>query len=185
MQQLHSNAQYVYHFGPHRGSTTTTNGIKRGCVIAPYLRNYFSLTFLLLLQQQRSIEWIQRVLDDVWGSWEITSAADLQALWGMCRLCWKPYKLLRGPSTTARRSFCLIIKLAGKDASKLKREHTFMKAGQLCRRLKVAWQRLWSFFKDQHEYLGTVVTYRRRHQRNMQHRLRTCTARVPWAFRSY
>ena len=81
VQQLHHQAQYVYQAGPHRGSTITSNGIKQGCVIAPYLWNYFSLAFLLLLRDKRSLGWIQATLslfaDDVWGSWLIRQPGDL------------------------------------------------------------------------------------------------------------
>ncbi|CAE7864490.1 LINE-1 retrotransposable element ORF2 protein [Symbiodinium microadriaticum] len=179
VQQLHNGAQYIYQTGSHRSSTTTTNGIKQGCVIAPYLWNYFSLTFLLLLQQQRSVEWIQQVLslfaDDVWGSWEIHSADDLAGAIQDVSLVLEILETLE--MTINYSKTVILLRLSGKDASQLKRQHTFMKAGQLHLRLTVHGRDCGLPIKDQHEYLGTVVTYRHRHQRNMQHRLKASGAR--------
>ena len=179
VQQLHNGAQYIYQAGSHRGSTVTTNGIKQGCVIAPYLWNYFSLTFLLLLQQRHSVEWIQQVLslfaDDVWGSWEIQSADDLEQAVQDVSLVLEVLETLE--MTINYSKTVILLRLSGKDASRLKRQHTFMKAGQLHLRLTVHGRECGLPIKDQHEYLGTVVTYRHRHQRNMQHRLKASMAR--------
>ncbi|CAE7941833.1 Pol [Symbiodinium necroappetens] len=144
VQQLHKDAQYKFQVGDIKGSTVSTNGIKQGCVVAPYLWNFFTLAFLTLLQQQRSLEWIQRVLslfaDDVWGAWLITSKTDFE--------------------------------LAIQDAGNIRRAHTFMKAGQLHLKLHVCGTERSIPIKDQHEYLGTIVTYNNRLDRNMTHRIK-------------
>ena len=75
VQQLHQFAAYRFEVGTHTGATCTSNGIKQGCKIAPYLWCFFMLEFVERLQHQRDAEWIARVLtlfaDDVWGSWPI------------------------------------------------------------------------------------------------------------------
>ena len=80
IQQLHHHAKYVYRVGTSTGSTLASNGIKQGCVIAPYLWNFFSLAFLLLLQDKRDLAWIQNLpslfADDVWSAWLIQSTTD-------------------------------------------------------------------------------------------------------------
>ena len=122
VQQLHYEAQYIYHSGEHRGATATTNGIKQGCVIAPYLWNYYSLLFLHRLQQQRSVEWIRQILtlfaDDVWGAWEIQQAADLaQAIRDISLVL----ETLESLSLTTNYSKTAVLqKLVGKDASQLR-----------------------------------------------------------------
>ena len=179
VQQLHHEAQYIYRSGTHRGATTTTNGIKQGCVIAPYLWNYYSLLFLLQLQHHRDTEWIRRILtlfaDDIWGAWEIKQAADLtQAIHDISLVL----ETLESLSMTINYSkTAILLRLVGKDARQLKHEHTFMKAGQLHLRVQVHGRECGIPIKDHHEYLGTVVTYSRRHQRNMSHRIKACAAR--------
>ena len=179
IQQLHRRAQYVYQAGPYRGSTVTTNGIKQGCVIAPYLWNYFSLAFLLILQDKRSLTWIQATLslfaDDVWGSWIIQQATDLTQAVEDLSLILETLETLE--MTVNYSKTAILLRLAGRDATQLKRQHTFMKAGQLHLRVWVHGRECSIPVKEQREYLGTVVTYKHRHQRNMQHRLRACTAK--------
>ncbi|CAE7934299.1 Pol, partial [Symbiodinium necroappetens] len=130
VQQLHKDAQYKFQVGDIRGSTVSTNGIKQGCVIAPYLWNYFTITFLSLLRQQRSLEWIQRVLslfaDDVWGAWLITCKSDLTSAIEDVALILATLENLH--MTVNYSKTAILLKLTGKDASKLRRDHTFMKA---------------------------------------------------------
>ena len=179
IQQLHYRAQYVYQTGTQSGSTTTSNGIKQGCVIAPYLWNYFSLAYLSMLQDRRSEAWVQQVLtlfaDDVWGAWEIRNARDLDQAIADVSLVLEALETLN--MTINYSKTAILLKLVGKDAQRLKQQHTFMKAGQLHLRVSVHGRECGIPIKDQHEYLGTIVTYRHRHQRNMQHRLKACLAR--------
>ena len=179
IQQLHYRAQYVYQTGAQSGSTTTSNGIKQGCVIAPYLWNYFSLAYLSMLKERRSSAWIQQVLtlfaDDVWGAWEIRSARDLDQAIADVSLILEALETLN--MTINYSKTAILLKLVGKDARRLKQQHTFLKAGQPHLRVSVHGRDCGIPIKDQHEYLGTIVTYRHRHQRNMQHRLKACAVR--------
>ena len=179
VQQLHQDARYMFQVGDVKGSTLSTNGIKQGCVIAPYLWNYFTLAFFTLLQQHRSAEWIQNVLslfaDDVWGAWLITSGSDLQAAIADVALILSTLEQLC--MTINYSKTAILLKLTGKEACRLKREHTFMKAGQLHLKLRVGDRECSIPIKDQHEYLGTIVTYHSRLERNMTHRIKACQQR--------
>ncbi|CAE7315624.1 unnamed protein product, partial [Symbiodinium necroappetens] len=173
VQQLHHHAKYVYRVGTCTGSTLTSNGIKQGCVIAPYLWNYFSLAFLLLLQEQRDLAWIQNLLslfaDDVWGAWLIESSTDFHAAISDIQLILETLETL--DMTINFDKTAILLKLVGKDAKQLRRDHLFQKAGQSFLRVHVHGREQGIPVKDQHIYLGTVVTYTRRLERNMQHRL--------------
>ena len=164
VQQLHKDAQYKFQVGDIKGSTVSTNGIKQGCVIAPYLWNFFTLAFLTLLQQQRSLEWIQRVLslfaDDVWGAWLITSKTDFELAIQDVSLVLATLESLC--MTVNYSKTAILLKLTGKDAGNIRRAHTFMKAGQLHLKLHVCGTERSIPIKDQHEYLGT------RHHRDIQ-----------------
>ncbi|CAE7920807.1 unnamed protein product, partial [Symbiodinium necroappetens] len=122
---------------------------------------------------------VQQVLtlfaDDVWGAWEIRSARDLDQAIADVSLVLEALETLS--MTINYSKTAILLKLVGKDARRLKQKHTFMKAGQLHLRVSVHGRECGIPIKDQHEYLGTIVTYRHRHQRNMQHRLKACTVR--------
>ncbi|CAE7947401.1 hsp-3 [Symbiodinium sp. KB8] len=159
--------------------TQCTRFQKQGCVIAPYLWNYFSLLFLSRLAAQRGDEWIRRVLtlfaDDVWGAWVIRSELDLDQAVLDVSLILETLESL--DMTINYTKTAILLRLVGRDASRLRRQHTYMKAGRLYLRVWVHGRECGTPIKDQHEYLGTVVTYRHRHQRNMQHRLQACAGR--------
>ena len=176
VQQLHKDAQYKFQVGDLKGSTVSTNGIKQGCVIAPYLWNFFTITFLTILQKHRSSDWIQRILslfaDDVWGAWLISCKADLDSAIADVTLI---LATLEDLSMTINYSkTAILLKLTGKEASTLRRDYTFMKAGQPHLKLCVNGKECSVPIKEQHEYLGTIVTYRNRLERNMTHRIKAC-----------
>ncbi|CAE7763314.1 Pol [Symbiodinium sp. CCMP2456] len=179
VQQLHKDAQYIYNVGSHRGSRVTTNGIKQGCVIAPYLWNYFSVAFLLLLRDKRSLAWIQQILslfaDDVWGAWEITETTHLDKALDDISLILETLETLAMKVNYSKTA--ILLKLVGKDAAHHRREHTFMKAGTLHLKIQVHGRECGVPIKDKHEYLGTVVTYHHRLQRNLQCRIKASAAR--------
>ncbi|CAE7187205.1 Pol [Symbiodinium sp. CCMP2456] len=179
VQQLHKAAQYKFQVGDLTGSTTTTNGIKQGCVIAPYLWNFFTIAFLTLLRNQRDLEWIQRVLslfaDDVWGAWLITSKRDFEAALADVSLIIATLENLC--MTINYGKTAILLKLTGKEARQLRRDHTIMKAGQLHLKLTINGRDCTIPIKDQHEYLGTGVTYTNRLDRNMTHRIQACQQR--------
>ncbi|CAE7659958.1 pol [Symbiodinium sp. CCMP2456] len=178
VQQLHHRARYIYRVGDSQGSTLTTNGIKQGCVIAPYLWNFFSLAFLLLLRDQRDLSWIQRVLslfaDDAWGAWAIASAADFQQALSDITLILEALESLHMIVNFDKTA--ILLHLVGKESKKLRRNHTFMKAGQLHLRLWVHGREQAIPIRDQHVYLGTIVTYHSRLERNMEHRIKAARA---------
>ncbi|CAE7458256.1 Pol [Symbiodinium sp. CCMP2456] len=178
VQQLHHRARYIYRVGDSQGSTLTTNGIKQGCVIAPYLWNFFSLAFLLLLRDQRDLSWIQRVLslfaDDAWGAWVIASAADFQQALSDITLILETLESLHMIVNFDKTA--ILLHLVGKESKKLRRNHTFMKAGQLHLRLWVHGREQAIPIRDQHVYLGTIVTYHSRLERNMEHRIKAARA---------
>ncbi|CAE7946771.1 pol, partial [Symbiodinium sp. KB8] len=113
--------------------------------------------------------------DDVWGAWELRTAQDLTRAVADISLILETLETL--DMTINYNKTAILFKLVGKDAKRLRQEHTFMKAGQLHLKLIVHGRECGIPIKEQHEYLGTIVTYRHRLQRNMQHRLKTCTAR--------
>ncbi|CAE7632953.1 Pol [Symbiodinium sp. CCMP2592] len=179
VQQLHADARYIFHKGDLRGSVITSNGIKQGCVIAPFLWNYFSISFLLLLRDQRSQEWIERVLslfaDDVWGAWVIRGLPDLRAAIDDVTLILETLETLHMQINYGKTA--ILLRLVGKDAKQQLREHTYMHAGQLHLRLTVHGRECGVPIKDQHLYLGTVVTYKHRLDRNMTHRIQASQVR--------
>ncbi|CAE7620575.1 pol, partial [Symbiodinium sp. KB8] len=178
IQQLHHHAKYIYRVGTSTGSTLTSNGIKQGCVIAPYLWNFFSLAFLLLLQEKRDLAWIQNLLslfaDDVWGAWLIRSTADFHTALSDIQLILEALESLDMKINFDKT--VILLKLVGKDAKQLRRDHTYQKAGQSYLRVYVHGREQGVPIKDQHVYLGTVVTYTRRLDRNMQHRTQAARA---------
>ena len=175
IQHLH------YHFsvGDHKGSTQTSTGIKQGCCIAPYLWSYFTTSFLLLLQQRRNLEWILRVLtlfaDDCWGSWLIRSAADFDQAREDLELSLETLETLR--MNINYQKTAILLKLVGRDASALKHAAVFKKAGVLHLKVSVHGRECGIPIKAEHEYLGSIVSYHRRLDKNMQHRLKACQAR--------
>ncbi|CAE7340897.1 Pol, partial [Symbiodinium sp. CCMP2456] len=149
-----------------------------GCVIVPYLWNFFSLAFLLLLRDQRDLSWIQRVLslfaDDAWGAWVIASAADFQQALADITLILETLESLHMIVNFDKTA--ILLHLVGKESKKLRRNHTFMKAGQLHLRLWVHGREQAIPIRDQHVYLGTIVTYHSRLERNMEHRIKAARA---------
>ncbi|CAE7467240.1 Pol, partial [Symbiodinium necroappetens] len=108
----------------------------------------------VLTHTLKQLQLLSRVLslfgDDVWGSWEIQTAADLVSAIADVSLALEIFET--SEMTVNYNKTVILLRLAGKDASQMKREHTFMKAGQLHLRLKVLPLR-----SNMHEYLGTIV----------------------------
>ncbi|CAE7617698.1 Pol, partial [Symbiodinium sp. CCMP2456] len=70
----------------------------------------------------------------------------------------------------------ILLHLVGKESKQLRRDHTFMKAGQLHLKLCVHGRERAIPIRDQHVYLGTVVTYHNKLERNMEHRTKAARA---------
>ena len=131
VQHLHFQAKYHFTVGDRRDSTQTSTGIKQGCCIAPYLWSYFTTSFLLLLQARRDQAWIIRVLtlfaDDCWGSWVIRSSSDFDRAREDLKLILETLESLQ--MNINYQKTAILLKLVGKDASALRHEAVFQKAG--------------------------------------------------------
>ena len=84
IQQLHLSSTYKYAVGTHVGGTQTTNGIKQGCRLAPFLWSYFTAAYLRRMTSLRDLAWVLRTptlfADDIWGSWIIRQASDFRGV---------------------------------------------------------------------------------------------------------
>ncbi|CAE7249312.1 unnamed protein product [Symbiodinium sp. CCMP2592] len=83
IQQLHKDAQYVFRSGDQVASQITTNGLKQGCCIAPFLWSFYTVALMHHLIDKLGEEWLQRVLvlfaDDHWCHWVIRHKEDWDA----------------------------------------------------------------------------------------------------------
>ena len=173
VQQLHKQAKYHYDIRSQQGHTTTTNGIKQGCRVAPGLWLCYSITVMQGLVGQRCLDWLQRVVtlfaDDWCGCWQIESRADfLQALRDL-ELILETLTIFK--LTINYQKTALLLKLKGKEAAKLLKQHTYDKEGQTYLRLCVLGQERSLCIRTSHVYLGTVVSYESRLDLNVAHRI--------------
>ncbi|CAE7340957.1 jockey\pol, partial [Symbiodinium sp. CCMP2456] len=131
-----------------------------------------------IYQEMKDLSWIQRVLslfaDDAWGAWVIASAADFQQALADITLILETLESLHMIVNFDKTA--ILLHLVGKESKKLRRNHTFMKAGQLHLRLWVHGREQTIPIRDQHVYLGTIVTYHSRLDRNMEHRIKAARA---------
>ena len=164
VQQLHQSAAYRFEVGDHHGAACTSNGIKQGCKIAPYLWCFFMLEFTERLQKQRTPDWVLQVMtlfaDDVWSNWLIRQEEDfLQAK--------KDIELILTELEAMRlqinyKKTAILLRLVGRDASRVLKQHTSQQAGQTHLHLTVSDRHCTIPIKVQHEYLGTTVSYQNR-----------------------
>ena len=179
IQQLHHRAQYVYQAGPHRGSTVTTNGINKAVSLlhiygttSPWL---FCFSFVISAAPNGYRPPSPSSPTTCGALWLIRQPADLDQAVADVTLILETLETL--DTTVNYSKTAILLRLVGRAASQQRHAHTFMKAGQLHLRVWVHRRECGIPIKEQHEYLGTIVTYRHRHQRNMQHRIRACTAK--------
>ena len=179
IQHLHFEARYHYRVGEYEGSTNTSNGIKQGCKIAPYLWSYFTIAFMLLLKDQRSQAWIEEILtifaDDCWGAWIIQQQRDLQQAIADLQLILETLETLH--MTVNYQKTAILLKLVGRTAASLRRQITYNSNGITYLKVTVHGKECGIPVKESHEYLGTIVTYSQRLERNMAHRLRAAQHR--------
>ena len=71
----------------------------------------------------------------------------------------------------------ILLKLVGEEAARIRREATFMKGGVTHLRAQVHGRECGIPIKEEHEYLGSVVSYHRRIEKNTAHRLKAGQAR--------
>ena len=88
LMAFHHEARYWTSVAGHRTSVTTTQGIKQGCKIAPFLFVSFTVMVMEQLQQQISREWVKEGLtifaDDHCAAWKVEDRQTLkQALSGI------------------------------------------------------------------------------------------------------
>ena len=115
---FHHEARYWTSIAGHRTSVTTTQGIKQGCKIAPFL--FVSFTIMVQLKQHVSRAWVKEGLtifaDDHWAAWKIEDRQTLrQALRGIQTVI----KVLEdnGLQINAKKS-AILYDLKGKDVMK-------------------------------------------------------------------
>ena len=173
VQQLHRQARYHFAVRSQQGSTVTSNGIKQGCRVAPALWVCFSLSILQGLVGHRSLQWVQRVLtlfaDDLCACWVITSKADFTQSIRDVELLLELLTIFKLTINYKKTAF--LLRLEGKDASKILSEHTFCKDGKTYLRLSVLGQQQSLQIKDSHDYLGTKIAYKNRQDLNATHRI--------------
>ncbi|CAE7369114.1 unnamed protein product [Symbiodinium sp. CCMP2592] len=159
IQQLHRDAQYVFRAGPNTGRHTTTNGLKQGCCIAPFLWCFYTVALMQVLQDKLGTEWIAKALvlfaDDHWAHWIIRSREDFTQALAQLKVVLETlveFKMSINYSKTA-----VLIRLEGKQAKTVMYENTRMKNGtrHLCVQVKGHTQLI--PIKEVHEHLGTKV----------------------------
>ncbi|CAE7771585.1 pol [Symbiodinium sp. CCMP2592] len=180
VQQLHLHALYKYQVGQNSyGATSTTNGVKQGCKIAPYLWCFLTLRFMELLMQSRSEQWLAHIMtifaDDVWSNWIIRSLTDFKRAKADLELILTILESLHLTVNFTKTAILLV--LEGKDAAKILRDHTITKAGQHLLRLTVSGRDCTLPIKAQHEYLGSIVSYQGRKNLNADHRVKAGNGR--------
>ncbi|CAE7773628.1 pol [Symbiodinium sp. CCMP2592] len=179
VQALHFEARYHYRVGDVTGFTTTSNGIKQGCVIAPLLWSYYTVAFMLILREHRSQQWLEKILtlfaDDCWGAWTIASESAFDSAIADLQLIFETLESLH--MTINYHKTAILLRLVGRDAKRIRRAATFMKGGTLHLRVMVHDRECGVPIRLEHEYLGSIVSYHRRIEKNTAHRLKACQVR--------
>lgn len=173
VQQLYKDARYIFRFGASEGSMIPTNGLKQGCIIAPFLWCFYTLALIQTLQQKRSEEWLLKTLtlfaDDTWGSWLLQSREDFQTALSDITVILETlieYRMEVNFSKTA-----VLLRVEGKKAKAVLYEHCCYKNGVRYLQVPVHGKLEMLPIKDTHEYLGTKVSYKHRLDKNLSHRV--------------
>ena len=179
IQQLYKDARYVFRFGAFEGSMIPTNGLKQGCLIAPFLWCFYTLAMVRTLQQKRSAEWLLQTItlfaDDTWGSWILKSREDfIQALSDLTVILETliEYRMEINYSKTA-----ILLRVEGKQAKAVLHEHCCFKNGVRYLQVLVHDKLELIPIKETHEYLGTRVSYKHRLDKNLNHRIQAGQAK--------
>ena len=179
IQQLHLSSTYKYTVGTHVGGTQTTNGIKQGCRLAPFLWSYFTAAYLRRIINLRELQWVLQTLtlfaDDIWVNWVIKKASDFRKVVQDLELLLTTLEAMH--LTVNFRKTAVLLKLVGSDAAGLLKEFTSYQAGQLHLHLTVSGRHCTIPARTHHEYLGTVVSYADRVSRNVRKRQQAGQAR--------
>ena len=138
LMAFHHKAQYWTTIGDHSGAVATSQGIKRGCKVAPFLYICFTIMVLDALRSHFGEAWIQEGVaiyaDDQWTAWLVRSRDELtQALQGVEAVV----RILgeHGLVVNAAKS-AILYHLKGKDVHKEVRKYLHKKDGQKYVQLK-------------------------------------------------
>ena len=173
LMAFHHEARYWTTIAGHRTSVTTTQGIKQGCKIAPFLFVSFTVMVMQQLQQHISKAWVKESLtifaDDHWAAWKVDDRQTLrQALRGIQTVI----KVLEdnGLQINAKKS-AILYDLKGKDVMKEMGTYIQKTDSGKCMLMHSCQGQIAIPIKKSHEYLGTVFAYRDSQNLNLQHRL--------------
>ncbi|CAE7409505.1 unnamed protein product [Symbiodinium sp. CCMP2592] len=179
VQQLYKDARYIFRAGSLEHALVTTNGLKQGCLIAPFLWCYYTLALLHTLQAKRDGDWARRVItlfaDDTWGSWVLKCKEDFYRALDDLTIILETlveYKMEINYKKTA-----ILLRIEGKQAKAILHEHCCLKNGQRFLKVVVHGQIELIPIKDSHEYLGTQVSYRHRLDKNLNSRVQAGQAK--------
>ena len=173
LMAFHHQAQYWSTVAGHRSAVTTTQGIKQGCKIAPFLFVSFTVMVMEILAQRISPKWVQEGLtifaDDHWAAWTVEDRSTLR---GALREIQTVIDVLEenGLQLNAKKS-AILFDLKGKDV--MKELGVYMQQNEEGKRMIFQSQQgsLAIPVRKSHEYLGTIFAYRESSQLNLQHRL--------------
>ena len=179
IKQLHCEAQYICRSAPNIGRHTTTNGLKQGCCIAPFLWSFYTVAVMHTLRDRLGSDWLQHALilfaDDHWCQCIIKSKADFEH--SLTQLTIVLETLMGYNVSVNYKKTAILLRLEGKQAKAVLREHTRMKNGETHLCVQVKGQEQLIPVKETHEHLGTKVTYHHRLDRNLGHRLQSGQAK--------
>ena len=179
IQQLHTDAQYVFRAGANVGRHTTTNGLKQGCCIAPFLWSFFTVAVMHSLRDKLGQEWLHQALvlfaDDHWCQWVIKSKADFERSVQQLQVVLETLMDFR--MSINFKKTAILCRLEGKQAKSVLRDHIKLRNGDKFFSVQVRGQEQLIPIRAVHEHLGTKVTYHHRLDANMEHRIHSGQAK--------
>ena len=179
IKQLHRDAQYIFRSGDETGGQPTTNGLKQGCCIAPFLWSFYTIALMHTLQDKLGPQWLQKTLvlfaDDHWCHWLIRCRKDWND--AINELVVVLETLITFKMSINYKKTAILVRLEGKKAKNILHEQTCLKNGTRHLTVTVHGQEQLIPIKDEHEYLGSKVTCQHRLDKNLAHRLQAGQAK--------
>ncbi|CAE7265457.1 unnamed protein product, partial [Symbiodinium microadriaticum] len=179
IQQLHTDAQYVFRAGANVGRHTTTNGLKQGCCIAPFLWSFFTVAVMHSLRDKLGQDWLHQALvlfaDDHWCQWVIRSKADFEQSVQQLQVVLETLMDFR--MSINFKKTAILCRLEGKQAKSVLRDHIKLRNGDKFFSVQVRGQEQLIPIRAVHDHLGTKVTYHHRLDANMEHRIQSGQAK--------
>ncbi|CAE7274187.1 unnamed protein product, partial [Symbiodinium sp. KB8] len=186
IQQLHTDAQYVFRAGANVGRHTTTNGLKQGCCIAPFLWSFFTVAVMHSLRDKLGQDWLHQALvlfaDDHWCQWVIRSKADFEQSVQQLQVVLETLMDFR--MSINFKKTAILCRLEGKQAKSVLRDHIKLRNGDKFFSVQVRGQEQLIPIRAVHDHLGTKVTYHHRLDANMEHRIQSGQAKYQVLLRS-